>query len=115
MKIYLIIIGTICFYATIILVKKSYRRETAFFKKEDIVETYPCLLMAQNVYEQEYEGWVWDFSKYKDNQVIGMQIYTKDKKPKEIEDGITEPILIKTVVYKMKNGNYVWDHTKRFD
>ena len=115
MKIYLIIIGTICFCAAIMLVKKSYKRETALIKKEDIVETYPCFLMAQNIYEQEYDGYIWDFSLYEEKQIIGMQLYTQDKKPKKLEDNVIEPILIKTVVYKMKNGNYVWDHTKRFD
>lgn len=114
MKLFLIIIGLIfCLYVTVRLVKKFSKRETAnYFSKKNIAEIYPCILVAANVYEQEYDGYAWDFSKYKEKQIIGMQVYTKDKKPKKLEGIEIEPVLIKTVVYKMKDGNYVWDHTK---
>lgn len=114
MKLFLIIIGLIfCLYVAVRLVKKFAKRETAnHLSKENIVETYPCILIAENVYKQKYNGYIWDFSKYKEKQIIGMQIYTKDKKPKILEGIEIEPLLIKTVVYKMKDGNYIWDHTK---
>lgn len=108
----LIIIGIILsLYGVFKLVKRFLKRQTAW----QIEESYDCMLIAQDNFEQKFEGYIWDFSQYEDKGIIGMQLYSCMKRPRELETNFTEPIIIKdALVHKLKNGCFIWDYDHSF-
>ena len=97
----------------IILTYMGLRIFITFYIKRHlgIEESYLCDLIITQEYEKDFNGLVYDFSKYQDYNIICLTTYTtaSDTHHGELEPPI---ILVKdTVVNLLKDGTFVWDST----
>ena len=76
-------------------------------------ESYPCTLLLAIKEGADFDGSIYDFSKYEESNVIGLIEYkTTTESNGRYEDDDGEPItalLPNQKVYKMKDGSFLWD------
>lgn len=83
------------------------------FSDRNIEEKYPCTLILNATYNTSFTGTAFDFSKYEKNKIIGLTICNpKDPRYKDYfdENGDFYNVIVPDqIIYKMKDGNYVWE------
>lgn len=83
------------------------------FSDRNIEEKYPCTLILNATYNTSFTGTAFDFSKYEKNKIIGLTICNpKDPRYKDYfdENGDFYNVIVPDqMIYKMKDGNYVWE------
>lgn len=83
------------------------------FSDRNIEEKYPCTLILNATYNTSFTGTAFDFSKYEKNKIIGLTICNpKDPRYKNYfdENGDFYNVIVPDqMIYKMKDGNYVWE------
>lgn len=83
------------------------------FSDRNIEEKYPCTLILNATYNTAFTGTAFDFSKYEKNKIIGLTICNpKDPRYKDYFDengNFYNVIVPDQMIYKMKDGNYVWE------
>ena len=83
------------------------------FSDKNIEEKYPCTLILNATYDTPFTGTAFDFSKYEKNKIIGLTICNpKDPRYKDYfdENGDFYNVIVPDqMIYKMKDGNYVWE------
>ncbi len=74
---------------------------------------FPCTLLISIQENAEFEGTIYDFSKYEESNIIGLIEYKKDNSFNgkfQDEDGNPVPAFLPNqIVYEMKDGSFQWD------
>lgn len=85
------------------LVDAYYNRHV---KKE-----YPCTLMITYKSNADFNGSVYDFSKYEDSKIIGLTEFKKDNYYDQFKQDGEDLVIILAdqVVCLMEDGSYLWD------
>jgi hypothetical protein len=85
-----------------------------YYLKHNAEETYPCTLLLSIVEGAEFDGSAYDFSLYEKTGVIGLTEFKTKASSGKYEDCEGDPLvatLNNQIVYKMKDGGYMWDFT----
>lgn len=74
-------------------------------------EKFPCTLLLSVQGDADFNGSVFDFSKYNDSKIIAMTEYKTDNNTKYLDEDGNSIVVILTdqEVYKMKDGSYQWN------
>ena len=85
-----------------------------YYFKQNAEETYPCTLLLSIKEGAEFDGSAYDFSLYEETGVIGLTEFKTQASSGKYEDYDGDPLvaaLNNQIVYKMKDGSYMWDFT----
>ena len=85
-----------------------------YYLKQNAEETYPCTLLLSIMEGAEFDGSAYDFSLYEEKGIIGLTEFKTKASSGKYEDYEGNPLvatLINQIVYKMKDGSYMWDFT----
>ena len=80
-----------------------------FYLERFAEEKFPCTLLLTENNDADFDGSIYDFSQYKEKNIIGL-IECKKTIPKEEDD--EEPrfaLLPNQTVLRIKDGSYQWD------
>lgn len=74
--------------------------------KDNIEEIFENVtVLVYTTYNPNFDGLMYDFSRYEDSNIIG--VYGSYKEFQDLENGA---ILINQTVYKLKSGGFQWDY-----
>ena len=94
-------------------IDKNPKEMMGYYFKHYAEESYPCTLLLAIKEGADFDGSIYDFSKYEESNIIGLTEYkTTTESNGKYEDYDGEPItalLPNQKIYKMKDGSYTWD------
>lgn len=67
-------------------------------------EKYICTLVLTIQGDAAFNGTIYDFSQYETNNIIALSVHHEASTPSDYR------VLKRQTVYKMKNGDYLWDY-----
>ena len=95
-------------------IKNNPKETMQYYFKQNAEETYPCTLLLSIVEGADFDGSAYDFSLYEEKGVIGLTEFKTKASSGKYEDYEGNPLvatLCNQIVYKMKDGGYMWDCT----
>ena len=85
-----------------------------YYFKQNAEETYPCTLLLSIVEGAEFDGSAYDFSLYEEKGIVGLTEFKTEASSGKYENYEGDPLvatLSNQIIYKMKDGSYMWDFT----
>lgn len=82
------------------------------YYKRHIKEEYPCTLIVTYKNNADFDGSIYDFSKYESSKIVGLTEIRKGDYYKQFKDEDDEDpvmILANQTVCLMEDGSYLWD------
>lgn len=95
-------------------IENNPKEAMKYYFKQNAEETYPCTLLLSIVEGADFDGSVYDFSLYEEKGVIGLTEFKTKASSGKYEDYEGDPLVAtlgNQIVYKMKDGGYMWDCT----
>ena len=83
-----------------------------FYLDKYAEEKFPCTLLLTENNNVDFNGSIYDFSQYEENNIIGLTECRKKTTTNTKNDEDDEPRVIlipNQTVFKMKDGSYQWD------
>ena len=95
-------------------IENNPKEAMKYYFEQNAEETYPCTLLLSIMEGAEFNGSVYDFSLYEEKGVIGLTEFKTKASSGKYENYEGDPLvapLSNQIVYKMKDGSYMWDFT----
>ena len=95
-------------------IENNPKEAMKYYFKQNAEETYPCTLLLSIVEDADFDGSVYDFSLYEEKGIIGLTEFKTKASSGKYEDYEGNPLVAtlgNQIVYKMKDGGYMWDCT----
>ena len=95
-------------------IKNNPKEVMKHYFKQNAEETYHCTLLLSIVEGADFDGSSYDFSLYEEKGIIGLTEFKTKASSGKYEDYEGDPLVAtlgNQIVYKMKDGSYMWDFT----
>ena len=95
-------------------IENNPKEAMKYYFKQNAEETYHCTLLLSIVEGADFDGSSYDFSLYEEKGIIGLTEFKTKASSGKYEDYEGDPLVAtlgNQIVYKMKDGSYMWDFT----